>query len=99
MTEITTAQRARLRSLAMTMQPCANIGKNGITDKSIGMLSDLLESRELIKISVLPSSGASAKDILRELADRLDAVAVQAIGNRAVLYRRSSRKDVKHIQF
>ncbi|MDE6551218.1 MAG: YhbY family RNA-binding protein [Clostridia bacterium] len=95
---MTTAQRAKLRSLAMTMQPCAHIGKNGLTDNSYTMLSDLLDSRELIKISVLPNCAMSAKDILREIADKLDAVPVQAIGNRAVLYRRSMRTDIKHIQ-
>ena len=99
MTEITTAQRARLRSMAMKIATCANIGKNGITDNSLSMLSDLLDSRELIKISVLPNSGMSARDTVRELAEKLDAIPVQAIGNKAVLYRRSKRNDIEHISF
>ena len=45
---MTSKQRAYLRSLAMTMQPIVNIGKNGVTESVISEVDNLLECKELI---------------------------------------------------
>ena len=50
---MTSAERAKLRSLAMTIEPTTHIGKNGVGDTLIKQIDEQLESRELIKISVL----------------------------------------------
>ena len=50
---MTTKQRAYLKSLAMTMEPIFQIGKNSMTPELTGAISEALEARELIKISVL----------------------------------------------
>ena len=49
---ITTKQRAALRSLANREEALYQIGKNGITENLLQTLSDALEARELIKITV-----------------------------------------------
>ena len=49
MLQITSSQRAKLRGLAMKLQPTAQLGKNGITDSFLDMIEDQLESRELVK--------------------------------------------------
>ena len=50
---MTSKQRAYLRSLAMTMDPIFQIGKSSLTPEFTTALSEALEARELIKISVL----------------------------------------------
>ncbi len=60
--------------------------------------SDCLEARELIKINILENADGVPREIGEELAARLGAECVIVIGRKAVLYRRSARKDVNHIE-
>lgn len=94
---ISSSQRARLRGLAMKLQPTAQIGKNGITDAFLDMLSDQLESRELVKITVLRTADVKPRELVDELAQELDAAPVQAVGFKIVIYRPSKKEGVKHI--
>lgn len=82
-------QRAKLRSMANTVDAIFQIGKEKITDNMIEMLSDALEARELIKGTVLKNSGLTARQAIEELCLRLKAEPVQAIGKKVVIYRES----------
>lgn len=96
---MTSKQRSRLKSLAATMKPIAQVGKDGISENLILSLSDALEARELIKINLLPASGEDAEEIARSISAALNSETVAVIGRKAILYRRSSRKDFEHIEF
>ena len=48
----TSKQRASLRAKASTIDTIMQVGKNGVNDNLIASLSDALNARELIKISV-----------------------------------------------
>lgn len=85
--------------MANGLKPIFQIGKGGLNDNMISDLGDALEKYELIKISVLQNSEKSAKDILSDLAEKLGAEPIAAVGNKIVLYRRSKREDIKHIEF
>ena len=95
---MTSKQRAYLRSLAMTMSPIVNIGINGVIDSVIAEVDNLLECKELIKISVLKNSDLGAKDIAECLAEEINATIVQTVGSKITLYRVSKKDDIKHIQ-
>ncbi|MBQ2717512.1 MAG: YhbY family RNA-binding protein [Clostridia bacterium] len=95
----TTKQRSNLRSLAQTIDPIAQIGKGGISDNLIESLSTMLDARELIKITVLNNAEMDAKSFSIELAESLKAEVVCVIGHKIVLYRRSDKKGIKHIEF
>ncbi len=95
----TTKQRSNLRSLAQTIDPIAQIGKGGISDNLIESLSTMLDARELIKITVLNNAEMDAKSFSIELAESLNAEVVCVIGHKIVLYRRSDKKGIKHIEF
>ena len=95
----TSKQRAHLKSLASTMKPIAQFGKEGIGENLVKSLSDALEARELIKINLLPASGEDSENLTDNLAELLHAQVVAVIGRKAILYRRSSRKDFAHIEF
>lgn len=96
---MTSKQRANLKSLASTMKPIAQVGKEGIGENLINSLSDALEARELIKVNLLPASGEDGENLAANIADLLKAEVVAVIGRKAIFYRRSSRKDFEHIEF
>ena len=96
---MTSKQRSHLKSIAANLDPVSQVGKGGINDNMIKSLSDALEARELIKINVLTNAEEDAKSLGEELADKLSAECVAVIGRKVILYRRSSRKDFKHIEF
>ena len=88
---MTGKQRAGLRKIAATLQPIFQIGKNGVTENLMKQLDDALEAREIIKITILETSGESTKELCNEIAERLNAEPVQAIGNKFTIYRRSEK--------
>ncbi len=59
---LTSKQRSKLRGMANGIEPVTQIGKGGISTNMIRTLSAALEARELIKVTVLESSGEAAKD-------------------------------------
>ncbi|MCM1305987.1 MAG: YhbY family RNA-binding protein [Bacteroides sp.] len=95
---ITSGQRAKLRSMAQTLNPIFHVGKNGINDNFIKDVDGALGLHELIKIAVLRNSDLDAKSSMSLLCDALDCEPVTAIGSKFVIYRRSSRADVEHIE-
>lgn len=94
MTPLTKKQTKQLRTLANSLDPILIIGKNGLTDAAAAQAEDALDRRELIKVAVLESAPAGAKELAPQLAERLEAAVVQVIGGRVVLYRRTRRDDV-----
>lgn len=94
---MTTKERAKLRSIAMTIQPTTHIGKNGITDEVINQISEQLQAHELIKINVLKNCDFSAKEIAGEVAEAAGAEVVQVLGNKITLYKVSTKDGVKHL--
>lgn len=89
---LTTKQRAALRSLAATEDTIMQVGKNGINDNLIKTVSDALEARELIKMSVLENCEVSAKDAAYVLAAQINAEVVAVIGRKFILYRESKKR-------
>lgn len=92
---MTTKQRAYLKSLAMTMEPIFQIGKNSMTPELTGAISEALEARELIKISVLKNCADAPKELASLLAERTRSQVVQVIGKKIVLYKEGKDKNKK----
>ncbi len=96
---MTSKQRSNLKSMASTVKPIAQVGKEGLSENLLAGLSDALEARELIKVNLLPSSGEDGENLAANIADLLGAEVVAVIGRKAIFYRKSSRKDFNHIEF
>lgn len=92
---MTTKQRAYLKSLAMTMEPIFQVGKNSITPELVGAVSEALAARELIKISVLKNCADDPKELAQVLAERTRSQVVQVIGKKIVLYKEGKDKNKK----
>ena len=95
---LTSKQRSKLKSIAANIQPVGQIGKEGIGENMLKSFSDCLDARELVKVSILENAEGDPQSLGRELAARLGAECVIVIGRKAVLYRRSPRKNFEHIQ-
>ena len=92
-------QRAKLRSIAQTIEPVTQVGKLGVNDSLIESIDKTIEKRELVKITVLENSALEPKQVGFEIAEKLDAEFVCATGRKLVFYRRSLSDKVNHIEF
>ena len=90
---MTSKQRAFLRSKASRLEAIFQIGKGGLNDNMLKSLSDVLDKRELVKITVLRNGEDEVKELMDELAQKLSAQPVATIGNKIILYRFS--KELK----
>lgn len=95
---ITSKQRSKLKSLASTMSPVTQIGKSGITENLLKTLSDALDARELIKVTILETADDDYKNLAENVAELLDAVCVAVIGRKAIFYRYSHRDKFAHLE-
>lgn len=86
---LTSKQRAYLRGLANQEKAIMQIGKGGIGENMAKTMSDALEARELIKLSVLETCEYSPKEAANELAALTDSDVVGVIGRKIILYRES----------
>lgn len=93
---ITGKQRSYLRGLAQQVDPIVYIGKQGLTENVVKEIDTGLTCRELVKIKLQEGADLSPKDVANEMAEKLGAEFVQAIGRKFVLYRES--KDNKQIE-
>ena len=91
--ELTSKQRAQLRSLANGIDTILHIGKDGVGPNLVKQADDALAARELIKGRVLENSLLSPRECAEELARATRSEVVQVIGTRFVLYRETHSKE------
>ncbi len=89
---LTGKQRATLRSLANNLDPIFQVGKGGISEEMCRQISNALEARELIKLTVLENSGYTAREAAEAIAEACSAEVVSVPGRRFVLWRESETK-------
>ena len=84
---MTSKQRSYLKGLAMNLDPIFQIGKSSLTPEVTEAVSEALEARELVKITVLKNCLDDGRSIAEVLGERTHAEVVQVIGRKIVLYR------------
>ncbi len=95
---MTSKQRAYLKGLAMNLDPIFQIGKSSLTPEVTQAVSEALEARELIKITVLKNCLDDGSSIANVLAERTHSQVVQVIGRKIVLYRPAKDEAKRKIQ-
>ncbi len=101
---ISAKQRSYLKSLANPMKPLVQIGKEGVNDRVIAQINEILDAHELVKISILENAVLDAKTTAVDVCQTCRAEFVQAIGNRFTIYRKNhdnpkidlSQMGIKH---
>ena len=86
---LTSKERAYLRGLANTEKAIMQIGKDGIGENLIKTVSDALEARELIKLTVLENCNYTPKEAANELAEATNSEVCGVVGRKIILYRES----------
>jgi RNA-binding protein len=86
---LTGKQKRFLRSEAHHLNPIFQVGKGGVNDNMIQQIADVLEARELIKVSVLQNCEEDRDTVASALSKGARAELVQVIGNTIVLYKES----------
>ena len=94
---MTSKQRAYLKGLAMNMSPVFQIGKSSVTPELVQALDDVLEARELIKVTVLNNCMDDPRELAETVAGRTRSEVVQVIGQKIVLYRPAKNEEKRKI--
>ena len=97
MMELTSKQRAYLKSLAQKIDPIFQLGKNGLTPEVTEAVGQALDARELIKIKILENCPTSVKDTAILISEQIGADIVQTIGMKIVLFKQSSKEQNRKI--
>lgn len=89
-------QKRFLRAKAHHLNPIFQVGKGGVNENMVQQIADVLEARELIKVSVLQNCEEDRDTVAEKLSSGARAELVQVIGNTIVLYKES--KENKQIE-
>lgn len=86
--DLSSKQRAHLRSLAHDLKPVLQVGVAGVTDAVLEAVEEALANRELLKVKALDGAPGDVDETADAIRDGLDQVhVVQTIGKTIVLYR------------
>ena len=86
--ELTSKQRAHLRSEAHDLKAILQVGTSGVTDPVIEAVEEAFNTRELLKVKVLDGAPEDVDEAADAIRDALDDVhVIQTIGKTMVLYR------------
>jgi RNA-binding protein len=86
---LTGKQKSYLRSKAHHLNPIFQVGKGGVNSNMSEQITQALEVRELLKVSVLQNCEEDKNDIAEQLVKGTRSDLVQVIGNTIVLYKES----------
>lgn len=84
---MTSKQRSYLKGLAMNLEPVFQIGKSSVTPENVEAISEVFNTRELVKISILKNCLDDPKEVSNTVAERTRSQVVQVIGKKFVLYK------------
>lgn len=86
---LTGKQKRFLRAEAHHLSPIFQVGKGGVNENMIKQISEALEVRELIKVSILQNCEQDKDEVAEALSKGAKAELVQLIGHTVVLYKES----------
>lgn len=91
---LTSKTRAAMRGEAQNISVVVQVGKEGLTNQVVQACKDAFNTRELIKIDVLNTSGLNIKELAQDIATLVKAEVVETKGRKIVLYKFNSK--LKH---
>lgn len=90
---LTSKQRAFLKAEAHHMKPIIQIGKNGLNNEIKTSIRNALDTRELIKVTLLQNTDENIHDVAETLEEEIGLDTVQKIGRILILFKPSAKKE------
>jgi RNA-binding protein len=88
MADLSSKQRAQLRSLAHSLKPIIQVGSDGVTKALLKTVLEAFNTRELLKVKVQEAAPEGTRETADAIVAALEEVQVaQTIGRTIVLYR------------
>src|SRR5699024_3569873 len=91
MNNLTSRQVKQLKSKAHHLNPIFQVGKNGVNEEFTEQISDVLEKRQRIKISVLQKCLEDKDNNAKQISAATESHIVTIIGNAIILYKQSEK--------
>jgi RNA-binding protein len=91
---VNSKQISYLRGLAHSLNPVVMIGNNGLTESVLKEIDVNLNAHELIKIKVMGDDRELRTQMLADICEKSNAVAVHHIGKQLVIYRQSEKNRI-----
>lgn len=91
---LTGKQKRYLRSLANTIKPIMQVGKDGISEALFNSVMDAFNTHELIKVNVLKTCEDDINEVAIEIASNCECELVQKIGKTLVFYKRNKEPKI-----
>jgi RNA-binding protein len=85
--ELTSKQRAFLRSQSNNLNAVFQIGKSSLTPEMTNAVLEAFNNRELIKLSVLKNCADDPRELGEIIAERTKSTLVCTIGKKIILYK------------
>ena len=84
---LTSKQRAYLKSLASDLEPVFQIGKATVTPEVSDAIAETFNTHELVKIAVLKNCIEDVTNVAIMVSERTRSELIQVIGRKFVLYK------------
>lgn len=92
-TELTGAEKRRLRAIGQKLKVSCIVGRAGATDTAIAAVRRQLLSRELVKIRIPAGPANDRKTLARQIARATGSICVSVLGRTALLARSDRPAD------
>lgn len=89
---LTGKQRRHLRALGHHLEPIVQLGKNGLTEGTIGAVDAALAQHELVKVRIGTECPDDRGDVAERLPPAVKAELAQVLGRTLLLYRRHPKE-------
>jgi len=92
---LTSEQKKHYRTIGHNLNPLVTVAGKGLTENIQLEVDRALEDHELIKVKFAVGDREVKKQLIKELAEIVEAEIVQEIGNIALLLRKSEKPDAR----
>ncbi len=95
--KLTGKQKRYLRARANRLRAIFEVGKNGLSNVWLTEIERAIESRELIKISILQNATVTTEDVKTFIEKNSDINVVQQLGRTLVLFKQATEENHRDI--
>lgn len=92
---LTPEQKKQFRTIGHSLNPIVTVAGKGLTENVQLEVDRALEDHELIKVKFVVGDRDVKKALIKELCAVVEAIAVQEIGNIALIYRPALKPNPK----